>query len=41
LQRCEPPMSTTEVFTIARSMMNYQPTVEMNKLRISKNAKLH
>jgi len=41
LQRCEPPMSTTEVFTIARSMMNYEPTIEMNKLRITKNAKLH
>ena len=37
LARCEPPLSNVEVFTIARSMMNYQPTVEMNKLRISKN----
>lgn len=37
LVRCEPPMSNLEVFTIARSMMNYQPSVEMNKLRISKN----
>jgi putative DNA primase/helicase len=41
LARCEPPLSNTEVFTIARSMMNYQPTVEMNKLRISKNGRLH
>jgi len=41
LARCEPPMSNTEVFTIARSMMNYQPTVEQNKVRISKNANLH
>ena len=41
LARCEPTMSNTEVFTIARSMMNYQPTVEQNKVRISKNANLH
>lgn len=41
LERCQPPMSNTEVFTIARSMMNYQPTVEQNKLRISKNAIVH
>jgi hypothetical protein len=37
VQRCDPPMSKLEVFTIARSMMNYQPTVELSKLRISKN----
>jgi len=30
-------MSNIEVFTIAKSMMNYQPTMEKNKLRISKN----
>ncbi|CAB5079669.1 Prim_Pol domain containing protein [uncultured Caudovirales phage] len=41
LARCEPPMSNTEVFTIARSMMNYAPTMEQNKVRISKNGKLH
>jgi hypothetical protein len=41
LARCEPPISNTEVFTIARSMMNYQPKVEMQKLRISKNGSVH
>jgi len=41
LARCEPTMSNTEVFTIARSMMQYEPTVEKNKVRISKNASVH
>ena len=40
-QRCEPPMSNSEVFTIARSMMNYSASMELNKLRISKNGNLH
>jgi putative DNA primase/helicase len=41
LARCEPPVSNVEVFTIAKSMMNYSPKVEMQKLRISKNASVH
>jgi hypothetical protein len=41
IARCDPPMSNTEVFTIARSMMNYSPKVEMQKLRITKNASVH
>ena len=40
LQRCEPPLKDLEVYKIARSMMNYEPTTEQ-KVRISKNAYLH
>jgi hypothetical protein len=40
-QRCDPPLSNLEVFTIAKSMMNYSPKVEMQKLRISKDASIH
>jgi len=37
IQRCEPLLSGTEVYTIARSMMNYSPSVEQNKVRITKH----
>ena len=36
MQRCDPPISNIEVFNIARSMMQYSPSVETNKLRITK-----
>ena len=41
LARCSPPLSNTEVFTIAKSMMQYQATEDLLKLRISKNANVH
>jgi len=37
MQRCDPPISNIEVFNIARSMMQYSPSVETNKLRITKH----
>jgi putative DNA primase/helicase len=40
-QRCEPPLNDLEVFTIARSMMNYSPKIENQKIRISKNVNIH
>jgi hypothetical protein len=41
LQRCDPPLKDMEVRAIARSMMQYQPKYENQKIRITKNANLH
>ena len=41
LQRCDPPLNEFEIRSIARSMMNYQPKTENQKIRITKNEKLH
>lgn len=41
LQRCDPPLKDLEVRTIARSMMQYEPKYENQKIRITKNDKLH
>lgn len=41
LQRCHPPLSMREVYQIAHSMMRYEPTAPLEKVRISKNGNLH